>query len=162
MMALNIPMHPSSKTPMIALSRANASRSAMPSCCASRGVRVRTVNGRGSYRGRRAASLSHAFSRDRKYSSLKSSDHSDDYVTPALVIDPFRFSIPTKPGPLAAPVRDGEDGTAMRDEAVQERDAVLPYGFDHDQRRIGRMSRKTSIPYFCESMNPCCFALSYG
>ena len=39
-------------------------------------------------------------------------------------------------GPFAAPVGNREDGSAMRVEAMQQMMAVLPDGFDHDQRRV--------------------------
>ena len=42
--------------------------------------------------------VSHFFSRVVKYLSVKSSLQSVEYSTPALVSEPLRFNIPTKPG----------------------------------------------------------------
>ena len=46
-------------------------------------------------------------------------------------------------GPFAAPVGDGEDGSAMGVEAVQDMMAILPDRLDHHQRRVAAGWRGT-------------------
>ena len=98
MMALYMPMQPSSKTPMIALPRRNSPASRLPSSSA--------LAGSWNWLSARAwltscctvSPASHLRKPLRKNSSVKSSLHNVLYVMPALVIDAFRFSMPTSPG----------------------------------------------------------------
>ncbi len=60
--------------------------------------------------------------------------------------------------PLSTPVRNCKDRSLMSRETGKHVMTVLPDSFDNDQRRFCGMSRKTSMPRFCESMKPCCLA----
>ena len=59
----------------------------------------------------------------RKPASVKSSLHSVEYFTPALVSEPLRLSMPTRPGHVPRPVGDGEDRPVVRRSARAARDA---------------------------------------
>ena len=81
--------------------------------------------------------VSHLRSPFRNMSSVKSSLQSVEYLTPALVSEPFRFSIPTSPRPLTRPVSDGQDWALMRDESGEQMVGVLPNRFGDDHGRFG-------------------------
>ena len=139
MMALYMPMQPSSKTPMMALSRRSSPASRLPSLLGlRRQLELAQAAARGS--GRAAPSRPPASVRRplRKNSSVKSSLHSVLYGTPALVSEAFRFSMPTRPGHCAAPVGHRQDRALVRVQPVQNVMAVLPDRLDHDQRRVRR------------------------
>ena len=58
--------------------------------------------------------------------------------------------------PLAGPVGDGEDRSAMADQARQDVVGVLPDRLGHDDRRVrDRSLAKTSRPSFWLAMKPC-------
>ena len=141
MMALYMPMQPSSKMPMIALSRCSSRRQAAAQFLGlRRQLELAQRARRGSHRASPSRPASHLRRPLRKNSSVKSSLHSVLYVTPALVSDPFRFSMPTRPGHCAAPVRHRQDRALVRVEPVQNVMAVLPDRLHHHQRRIRRKS----------------------
>ncbi len=98
MMALYIPMHPSSKIPMIALSRRKSCASLVPNSAAFGG----TWNSPSAWTWLvscfTVSPASHFLSPPRKYSSVKSSLHNVLYSIPAFVIEALRFNIPTRPG----------------------------------------------------------------
>ena len=139
MMALYMPMQPSSKTPMMAFSRASCSARALPTACASAdgtstffsGVTwsVRVLD-------RRLCRASGA-GPSTKNSSVKSSLHRVEYFTPALVSEPLRLSMPTSPGHVPDQLATVRIGPWWRDQAGQHMVRVLPDRFGHDQRRLG-------------------------
>src|SRR5690348_7523444 len=98
MIALNMPMQPSSNTPMMAFSRCSCAASASPSF-ASFPPTFTSLNGMTcSVLCLHAPVDSHLLSFDVKYPSVKSSLQSVEYSTPALVSEPLRLSMPTSPG----------------------------------------------------------------
>ena len=74
----------------------------------------------------------------RKKSSRKSPLHNVLYATPALVSEPFKFSIPTRPGHWPLQLATVRIGPAMRIQAVQQVMAILPDGLHDNQRRLRR------------------------
>jgi hypothetical protein len=90
-----------------------------------------------------------------KNASLKSSLQSVEYLTPAFVSEPFRFSIPTRPGhrPLQfATVRTGPLCV------VRPGSTWCEYCHTASATTTGAngsIREKTSIPSFCEPMKPC-------
>ncbi len=137
MIALNIPMQPSSNTPMIAFSR----RSCVGERLAELALRRRDLH---VVQRRDVVGLvldacpcpATGASLRVKQSSAKSSLHSVEYFTPALVSEPLRLSMPTSPGHVPGPVGDGEDRPAVRDQPVQHVMRVLPDRLGDDQRRV--------------------------
>ena len=139
MMALYIPMQPSSKTPMMALSRR--------SCC-----------------GEACAESPRARSAD--FDAVERLDVAE-VVLDRLAVEPAAQAVQEElvgevlapeggvadaglrqravqvehadqARPLAAPVGDGQDRPLVGIEPVQDVMAVLPDGLGHDQRRVGR------------------------
>ena len=98
MMALYIPMQPSSNTPMMALSvrswRARAEPSWTSAAEASSGGRLRTWR----WSWTSFPVVSQVRRQSTAQSSVKSSLQSSEWSTPALVRLPARFSSPTRPG----------------------------------------------------------------
>ncbi len=154
MMALYIPMHPSSKMPMMALSRPSARANRAPVSSAWAGSRNSGSGCTWLRSWGTASPASHWRNPLRKNSSVKSSLHSVLYATPALVSDAFRLSIPTSPGhsPLQfATVRIGP--------RCVERPGRMWCVYCHTASTTtsgasGRILRKTSIPRFWLSMKP--------
>ena len=162
-MPLYMPMQPSSKTPMMAfsvricLARAAAkSRSGRPTATADSGracgVGWDTV-----------PPVSHRRRPALKASSVKSSLHRVEYRTPALVSDPFRFSMPTSPGHVPdqlATVRIGPRwarSPASRWWLYCQTDSATTSGASGSTP-----AAKTAMPCFWLLMNPCFCSASYG
>ncbi len=98
MMALYMPMQPSSKTPIMALFRRNSTARRTPVSSA-RGGSLQAESGRTWLASCITGSpASQRRKPERKNSSVKSALHSVLYATPALVSEAFKFSIPTRPG----------------------------------------------------------------
>ena len=99
MMALYIPMQPSSKTPRIALSRWRLAASLLASLHGTGRADWNALKGR-----TWLVSCAQRFAMQppaetlRKKSSVKSRSTASCNFTPALVSDPLRFSMPTRPG----------------------------------------------------------------
>ena len=68
---------------------------------------------------------------------MKSSLQSVEYLTPALVSEPLRLSMPTSPGQVPDQLATVRIGPSMREQAGQHVMRVLPDRFGHDQRRLG-------------------------
>ena len=140
-MALYMPMQPSSKTPMMALSRRNCAGQARADCFSVRpgSCELGRAGGRGWRRARPAARPSHARRPAQKVlvGEVLAPERAVA-ARPALVSEPLRFSMPTRPGhsPLQfATVRIGPRCVMRPAKHVV---AVLPDRFDHDERRVRR------------------------
>ena len=68
---------------------------------------------------------------------MKSSLQSVEYLTPALVSEPLRLSMPTSPGQVPDQLATVRIGPRCEIEAVQHVVRVLPDRLGHDQRRLG-------------------------
>ena len=154
MMALYIPIQPSSKTPRMALRVRNSAARRRASAVALAGTFAR-ANGRTCEVAWRTRPVrSHWRRPRRKKSSSKRSLQSVEYRTPALVSEPLRFSIPTSPGqvPLQfATVRMGPrwltSPASTWCEYCQTASATM-------SGAVGSRRANTSIPSFCEAMKP--------
>jgi hypothetical protein len=128
MMALYMPMQPSSKTPRIAMRSAQSRRSphrhAHGRASPERGWKSRRTWRVVVDRGPRAATAQ----APRKKASSNVLAPERAYATPAFVSEPLRLRRPTRPGHVPAPVGDGEDGAAVAPEAGQDVMRVLPHG----------------------------------
>ena len=81
---------------------------------------------------------SHSRSLVVKNSSVKSSLHSVEYGTPALVSEPLRLSIPTSPGQVPLQLARVRMGPRWVLEAGQDVVTVLPDSLGDHQWRVGR------------------------
>ena len=161
MIALYIPMQPSSKTPMMAFSRMSWAASAPPRSTSGpspRSSRSRTWP----VSWTTLPVSSQVLSPSRAQSSVKSSLHSAEWATPALVRLPIRFSIPTRPGhwPL-------QFATTRIGPRWLRRPASTWWLYCHTASTTttgasGGMALNTSIPIRWPSMKPCPFAASTG
>ena len=138
MIALYIPMQPSSKTPMIAFSRCSWAASARPSVDLRDRCRRRRGRARGSVSWASAPVSSQVRRHPRAQSSVKSSLHSAEWAHARLGQARGEVEHADEPGPLAAPVGDDEDRPAVGPQAGQDVVAVLPDGLDDDERRVRR------------------------
>jgi hypothetical protein len=97
MMALYMPMQPSSKTPMMALSRRNSAARRAPVSSA-RGGSLQAASGRTWLTSCRTGSPPAIGAGREKEIVGEILAPQSGIGTPALVSEPFRFSIPTRPG----------------------------------------------------------------
>ena len=153
-------MQPSSNTPMIALPSRSRRAAAWPSRTSAGGSLSRSRLRTWLWSCVTPPSPSHCRRPLRKYLSVKFSLHNVLYATPILVSEPFRFSMPTRPGhvPLQlATVRIGprcvERPGRMCWLYCQTHSATISVA-------SGSIVRNTSKPRFCESMKPCFFLRS--
>jgi len=98
MMALYIPMQPSSKTPMMDLRRRRSSAIRFATDRAFGGSAVRESGRTWLVLSLTVPVVSQDWRPSQKNSSVKSSLHKVEYFTPALVREPLRFNMPTSPG----------------------------------------------------------------
>src|SRR4029077_6549070 len=97
-----------------------------------------------------------------KNGSLKFSLHKELYRMPALVIDPFRFNMPTNPGQVPLQLATVRIGPRWLDKPGRTCVTYCQTASATINGASGSSWRKTSMPIFWESTNPCCLALSYG
>ena len=137
MIALYIPMQPSSKTPMIAFSRCSWAASARPRSTS--GPLPTSSRSRTWLVSWDSAPVSSQVRRpSRAQSSVKSSLHSAEWAHAGLGQARGEVEQADQPGELAAPVGDDEDRAAVGAQAGQDVVAVLPDGLDDDERRVRR------------------------
>jgi hypothetical protein len=98
MMALYMPMQPSSKMPMMDFRRRRSSAIFLASARAFGGTVPRASDLTWAVRCLTAPVLSQVARLPRKKSSVKSALQRVEYFTPALVSEPLRLSMPTRPG----------------------------------------------------------------
>ena len=155
MIALNMPMQPSSNTPMIAFWVCNSDASFWPVASHDEGMLILRIGITWAVVCLTFPVASQVFSFFMNLLSEKSSAQSVLNLTPALVREPFRLSIPTSPGHCPdqlATVRIGPRWVSNPGstwwEYCQTASATM-IGIS------GSMDAKTSIPFFWESINPC-------
>ena len=166
MMALYMPMQPSSNTPMIAFSALNRRANSLPVAMASANSWASSLLGWNS-RTWDVSCLTLPLASQRRSSrrnglSSNVSLHSEENAMPARVMEPLRLSIPTRPGhvPLQlATVRIGPSCVSrpwriwwLYCQAASATTSGASLG----------MRRNTSMPCFWLSMNPCPFSGSNG
>ena len=162
MMALYMPMQPSSKMPMMAFSRASRWARALPRFRSAEGI-LTFLSGVTCLVGCRTSPLRSQRCRpSTKNSSVKSSLQSVEYFFPALVSEAFRLSMPTRPGHVPdqlATVRIGPlcESSPARTwcEYCQTASATISLA-------SGSMPANTHRPSFCEPMKPCFSSSLYG
>ncbi len=154
MMALNMPMQPSSKTPMMDLRRRRSAATCRAIARALAGTRALASGRTWLAACRTTPVLSQPARFFRKKSSVKSALQSVEYFTPALVREPLRLSMPTSPGAVPdqlATVRMGPrwDFSPARTwwEYCQTASATI-------SGALGSSPAKIAMPSFWELMKP--------
>ncbi len=147
MMALNIPMQPSSKTPRMALSACSCRASALPS--------LRAACGDLHFFERRdVPRLVRALARFEPVVQPRAEIIVGEVLAPqGRILDArlgeravqVEHADQARPG--SRPIGDGQDRPAMRDEAAQHVMRILPDGLGHDERRLGVQPGKDLHPF---------------